>query len=151
MEDTDFDLLCKGLSPDEAKRILNEEMKAETTKALPQATLDGAWKRLEITYDPVSASLLKSAEDAYRIGFLKEHPDLSRIYDLKLLNEVLREKGMVEIKCRRSAKRCWRRAIRGYGPRRRGRKIPIRISRLMGRRCIACPGWSICSASSRPA
>lgn len=84
--------------PDEAKKILNEEIKAETTKALPQATLDSAWKRLEITYDPVSASLLKSAEDAYHIGFLKEPPDLSRIYDLQLLNEVLREKGLAEIK-----------------------------------------------------
>lgn len=83
---------------DEAKRILNEEIKAETTKAIPQATLDSAWKRLEITYDPVSASLLKSAEDAYRVGFLKEKPDLSRIYDLKLLNDVLREKGLAEIK-----------------------------------------------------
>jgi NitT/TauT family transport system substrate-binding protein len=84
--------------PDEAKRILNEEMKAETTRALPTATLDSAWKRLEITYDPVSASLLKSAEDAHRIGFLKEHPDLSHIYDLKLLNEVLRENGLAEVK-----------------------------------------------------
>jgi len=84
--------------PDEAKRILNEEIKAETTKAIPQATLDSAWKRLEITYDPVSASLLKSAEDAYRIGFVKEKPDLSRIYDLRLLNDVLRDKGLTEIK-----------------------------------------------------
>ncbi len=84
--------------PDEAKKILNEEIKAETTRALPQATLDSAWKRLEITYDPVRVSLLKSAEDAHRIGFLKEPPDLSRIYDLKLLNEVLREKGLAEIK-----------------------------------------------------
>jgi NitT/TauT family transport system substrate-binding protein len=84
--------------PDEAKRILNEEIAAETTKALPQATLDSAWKRLEITYDPVSASLLKSAEDAHRVGFLKAKPDLSRIYDLKLLNEVLREKGLAEVK-----------------------------------------------------
>jgi NitT/TauT family transport system substrate-binding protein len=83
---------------DEAKRILNEEIKAETTKAIPQATLDSAWKRLEITYDPVSASLLKSAEDAYRIGFVKEKPDLSRIYELKLLNDILREKGLAEIK-----------------------------------------------------
>jgi len=84
--------------PDEAKRILNEEIKAETTKAIPQTTLDSAWKRLEITYDPVSASLLKSAEDAYRIGFVKEKPDLSRIYELTLLNDVLREKGLAEIK-----------------------------------------------------
>ena len=84
--------------PEEAKKILNEEIAAETTKALPQATLDSAWKHLEITYDPVSASLMKSAEDAYNIGFLKNRPDLSRIYDLRLLNEVLRQKGLPEVK-----------------------------------------------------
>ena len=84
--------------PYEAKRILNDEIKVETTKALPQATLDSAWKRLEITYDPISASLLKSAEDAYRIGFLKAKPDLSRIYDLKFLNDVLHNKGLADIK-----------------------------------------------------
>jgi NitT/TauT family transport system substrate-binding protein len=84
--------------PDEAKRVLNAEMKAETTKSLPQETLNSAWNRLEITHDPIRTSLLKSAEDAYRIGFLKEKPDLSRIYHLKLLNEVLREKGLDEVK-----------------------------------------------------
>ena len=83
---------------DEAKSTLNEEIKAETTKALPQPTLDHAWKRLELTHDPVRASLLKSAEDAHRIGFLKEKPDLSRIYDLKLLNEALREKHLPEVR-----------------------------------------------------
>ena len=83
--------------PDEAKRILNDEIKAETTKALPPSTLDGAWKRLELTHDPVRASLLKSAGDAHRIGFLRDKPDLSRIYDLRLLNEVLREKGLAEL------------------------------------------------------
>jgi NitT/TauT family transport system substrate-binding protein len=83
--------------PDEAKKILNEEMKAETTKALPPQTLDEAWKRLELTHDPIRASLLKSADDAHRIGFIKDKPDLSRIYDLKLLNEVLKEKNLPEV------------------------------------------------------
>jgi NitT/TauT family transport system substrate-binding protein len=83
--------------PDEAKKLLNEEIQAETTRALPAAVLDRAWGRLALTHDPVRASLLKSAEDAYRIGFLKEKPDLSRIYDLKLLNEVLRDKQLPEI------------------------------------------------------
>jgi NitT/TauT family transport system substrate-binding protein len=82
---------------DEAKKLLNEEIKAETTKALPQQTLDSAWKRLEIIHDPVKASLLKSAEDAHRIGFIRQKPDLSRIYELKLLNEVLREKRLKEV------------------------------------------------------
>jgi NitT/TauT family transport system substrate-binding protein len=83
---------------DEAKRLLNDELKAETTRALPQETLDRSWKRLELTHDPVTASLFKSAADAHRIGFLKQKPDLSRIYELKLLNEVLKEKGASEVK-----------------------------------------------------
>ena len=83
---------------DEAKRILNDELKAETTRALPQETLDRAWKRLEVTHDPISASLVKSAQDAHAIGFIKQKPDLSKIYDLNLLNEVLKEKGLPAVK-----------------------------------------------------
>ena len=83
---------------DQAKQLFNEEIKIETTKALPQITLDTAWPRLEFTYDPIRASLFKAAEDAHRIGFIKEEPDLSRIYDLKLLNEVLREKQLPEVR-----------------------------------------------------
>ena len=85
-------------NPAEAKKILNEELKAETTKALPQPILDRAWQRLELTHDPVRGSLLKSAADAHRIGFIKQEPDLARIYDLKLLNEVLREKKLPEVR-----------------------------------------------------
>jgi len=84
--------------PDEAKKILNDEIKAETTRALARETLDSAWKRIDVTFDPVGKSLKKSAEDAYRVGFLKEKPDLSRIYELKLLNEVLREKQLPELR-----------------------------------------------------
>lgn len=85
-------------NPDEAKRILNEEIKAETTRALPAATLDRAWANLELTWDPVSASLLESAEAAHTVGFLRQKPDLSRIYDLKLLNEVLQTKNLKEVR-----------------------------------------------------
>jgi NitT/TauT family transport system substrate-binding protein len=85
-------------NPVEAQKILNDEIKTETTQALPPEILESAWKRLEITHDPISASLLKSAEDAHRIGFLKQKPDLSRIYDLRLLNEILREKGLAEVR-----------------------------------------------------
>jgi NitT/TauT family transport system substrate-binding protein len=85
-------------NPAEAKRWLNDEIKAETTKALPAATLDGAWQRLQLTHDPVRASLLKSASDAHAVGFLRVKPDLSRIYELNLLNEVLRAKGLPEVK-----------------------------------------------------
>ena len=64
---------------------------------LAPATLDAAWRRLELTVDPVRASLVKSAEDAHRIGFIKEKPDLSRIYELGPLNDVLRANGRPEV------------------------------------------------------
>jgi NitT/TauT family transport system substrate-binding protein len=86
------------VNPDEAKRLLNAELKAETSKSLKPEILDSAWRRIDITDDPMSASLMKSAADAQSVGFLRETPDLSRIYDLKLLNEVLREKNLPEVK-----------------------------------------------------
>ncbi|HWP93885.1 MAG TPA: ABC transporter substrate-binding protein [Thermodesulfobacteriota bacterium] len=86
-------------NPVEAKTLLNEEIKRETGKAIPQNVLDESLKRLDITYDPIASSLFKSAKSAYELGFLgSEQPDLSNIYDLTLLNEVLAEKGLQPVK-----------------------------------------------------
>ena len=53
---------------------------------------------MEVTYDPVKSSFYKSADDAYDLGFLGDKkPDLSNIFDLKLLNEVLEEKNLARI------------------------------------------------------
>ena len=42
--------------------------------------------------------MIESANDVFDIGFLgKMRPDLSGIYDLKLLNEVLKDKGLQTI------------------------------------------------------
>jgi len=85
-------------NPDQAKQLANDEIKRLTGKALPKEVIDGAWSRMRITYDPISTSLFKSAEDAYTVGFLKEKPHLVGIYDLTLLNEVLREEGLPGVK-----------------------------------------------------
>lgn len=78
----------------EAKRVLNEEIKRETLKALPGTVIDDAFSRLTVTYDPVRSSLLTSAQWAFEAGLLgRTRPDLSRLYDLSVLNEVLKEKG----------------------------------------------------------
>ncbi len=82
-----------GHSP-EAKKILNQQIQKETGKALAPAVLDEAFGRLQITYDPLRSSLLTSAKSAFEAGFLgKQLPDLSSLYDLGLLNQVLKEKG----------------------------------------------------------
>ncbi len=78
----------------EAKKLLNQQIQKETGKALGAALLDEAFTRIEVTYDPLRDTLLTSAHAAFDSGFLgKQMPDLSRLYDLSLLNQVLAEKG----------------------------------------------------------
>ena len=79
--------------PAEAKQIVNQQIHKDTGKALPAKVLDESFSRLQATYDPIRRSLLTSAQQAYDAGFLgRERPDLSGLYDLALLNEVLLEK-----------------------------------------------------------
>ena len=78
----------------EAKKILNDQIQKETGKALRQSVLDEAFSRLQVTYDPLSSSLMSAAKAAFEAGFMgKEMPDLKNIYDLTILNEVLAAKG----------------------------------------------------------
>jgi NitT/TauT family transport system substrate-binding protein len=78
----------------EAKNILNEQIQKETGKALSRAVLDEAFGRLQVTYDPLSSSLMTAARAAFDAGFMgKEMPDLKGIYDLTILNEVLAGEG----------------------------------------------------------
>jgi NitT/TauT family transport system substrate-binding protein len=78
----------------QGRKILNQQIQKETGKALPPAVVDEAFTRIEVTYDPIRNSLLTGAQSAFDAGFLgRSMPDLSGLYDLSLLNEVLTEKG----------------------------------------------------------
>jgi NitT/TauT family transport system substrate-binding protein len=82
---------------EEAIKAFNFELKKLTGHTINEDELQQAWPRIEFTYDPLKVSLFKSANDAYNLGFLakgKERPDLSGIYDLTILNEVLKDKGL---------------------------------------------------------
>ena len=82
-----------GKNPTPAKQMMNQELQKETGKALSQEVLNDACSRILVTYDPIHSSLLKSTQQAFDEGFLgRTQPDLSGIYDLTLLNEVLQEK-----------------------------------------------------------
>lgn len=81
-------------NPEEAQRLANQEIERLTGQALSPEVLAGAWSRMRVTYDPLPATLLASAESAYEAGFLDERPDLSGLYDLTLLNRVLEEQGL---------------------------------------------------------
>jgi NitT/TauT family transport system substrate-binding protein len=75
-----------------AATILNEELKKETGKALPEKVVQQAMERVEFTWDPIGSSLKSGANAAFEVGIVKTKPDLTGIYSLKILNDVLKEK-----------------------------------------------------------
>ena len=78
--------------PAEAQALVNEGIKDVTQKGLPDAVLAAAWPNLTFTVDPIASSLATSAAEATELGLL-EKTDLTGIYDLTLLNEVLEAAG----------------------------------------------------------
>jgi NitT/TauT family transport system substrate-binding protein len=82
----------------QAKLLLNQQIERETGKALSKDVLEDAFSHLQVTYDPLRTSLMSAGKSAFDAGFLgRQMPDLSGMYDLSLLNQVLAEKGKRQI------------------------------------------------------
>lgn len=75
-------------NPDQAKIIVNEQIKAMTQKALAKDVLDEAFKRLIITNDPEQDAILEFVDISVKSGTLKTKPDTSKLFNLKLLNKI---------------------------------------------------------------
>jgi NitT/TauT family transport system substrate-binding protein len=87
-----------NINKDSAIGAFNEQVEKLTGKAIPSDELQEAFSRTDFTYDPIKDSLYKSAENAFDLGFLgNQKPDLSNIFDLKILNQVLEEKKLPAI------------------------------------------------------
>ncbi|MEU0395446.1 aliphatic sulfonate ABC transporter substrate-binding protein [Streptomyces sp. NPDC006208] len=79
-------------NPDKAKASVNSRLKADSGKELPAEVLDPAFKNVEIINDPLASTLRDEADHAVKAGLL-EDPLLEGIYDLTLLNKVLKAEG----------------------------------------------------------
>ncbi|MFG3504917.1 aliphatic sulfonate ABC transporter substrate-binding protein [Streptomyces sp. NPDC047821] len=79
-------------NPAKAKESVNAALKKETGKPLSAKVIDAAWPSITVTDDPLAATLQAQADHAVDAGLLKE-PELSGIYDLTLLNKVLKAAG----------------------------------------------------------
>jgi len=85
-------------NPTSAKSIINSEIKRNTGKGFPTKEVDQAFANVNVTYDPLAATLVQSADRAYSLGFLgSSKPGLSGIYDLGPLNQVLTSKGLATV------------------------------------------------------
>lgn len=81
-------------------KLFNQALKNITGNTIRQDELSDAWSRLKFTYDPIKSSLLQSANSAYDLGFLakgKERPNLSGLYDLTILNNILKQRSLQKI------------------------------------------------------
>ncbi|HJR47395.1 MAG TPA: ABC transporter substrate-binding protein [Nitrososphaeraceae archaeon] len=79
----------------QAITAFNGALKKITGKTIPDDEIRDALTRLEFTYDPIKESLLKMADNAYELGYLGDERsklDLSTIFDLTILGDILDEK-----------------------------------------------------------
>lgn len=82
--------------PAAAAQTVNAAIQKLTQKPLKPEVLDSAFKNITFTNDPIASSLTGSAEHAIKVGLLQP-VDLTGIYDLKPLNDVLATTGQQAI------------------------------------------------------
>ncbi|MEY9895277.1 NitT/TauT family transport system substrate-binding protein [Catenulispora sp. MAP5-51] len=82
--------------PADAQKLVNDQLKALTGKALSAAEIQRAFSEQTATDDPLAASLQTSMDHAVSTGLLKT-TDLHGIFDLTLLNTELAKNGLAAV------------------------------------------------------
>jgi NitT/TauT family transport system substrate-binding protein len=82
--------------PNAAQAAANAQLQTLTGKSLPAKVLSSAFANLTFTADPVASSLTKQASDAESVGLLS-NAKTSGIFDLTILNNVLKAKGQPQV------------------------------------------------------
>jgi NitT/TauT family transport system substrate-binding protein len=83
--------------PRRAQDLVAQGIENATGSAISPDLVAAAFENLTFTNDPIAASLRKSAKNAEAVGLL-ESVDLDGIYDLSLLNKVLKEENQPPVK-----------------------------------------------------
>jgi sulfonate transport system substrate-binding protein len=80
-------------SPADAEPVVASGIQRASGKAIAPNLVTASFKNIDFTLNPVPSSLLTGAKNAEALGLLDPVSNLKGIYDLKLLNEVLKERG----------------------------------------------------------
>jgi len=83
-------------NPTQAQADANAELASYTGKPLKASLVAASFKEITFTNDPAAASLKTAADQAVSLGLLKP-VDLTGIYDLGPLNQVLAEIGQAQV------------------------------------------------------
>ncbi|MFC9972810.1 ABC transporter substrate-binding protein [Spirillospora sp. NPDC127200] len=79
-----------------AAKVANDQLNALTGKPLKPEVLESTFDNVEFTNDPIASSLTGGAEHAQDVGLL-EPVDLKGIYDLTVLNSILKAGGKAQV------------------------------------------------------
>jgi len=77
--------------------IVNGEISNLTTVHLNETIVDAAFMNLNLTYDPIGSSLATYLRWAQDLGFISKTVNANSLYDLSLLNEILKERGLPSV------------------------------------------------------
>ncbi|WUD72555.1 ABC transporter substrate-binding protein [Streptomyces sp. NBC_00510] len=83
-------------NPDKAKADANAQLEKLSGKPLPADVIDPAWQSIQVIDDPLASTLQTEADHAVTAGLL-EKPSLKGIYDLTILNKILKGEGKAGI------------------------------------------------------
>jgi NitT/TauT family transport system substrate-binding protein len=84
------DLLAKN--PTRAEQLVGQGIQHATGKGLSASLIAASFQSMTFTNDPIASSLQTSARHAKQLGLLKS-TNLRGLYDLRLVNQVLKAKG----------------------------------------------------------
>ncbi|MCU1459593.1 MAG: sulfonate transporter substrate-binding protein [Actinomycetia bacterium] len=84
-------------NPVKAQALVGQGITKLTGKPLSASLIASSFKTLQFTNDPISSSLRADTKNAEQLGLLSK-VDLKGIYDLKLLNQVLKAQGKPAVK-----------------------------------------------------
>ncbi len=82
---------------EEAISLFNNEITKILRVGFDEGDLTMSLTRMQFTYDPLEETVVEVADQAYGLGFLDEEPDLSEMFDMRALDEVLAEKGLAAV------------------------------------------------------
>ncbi len=84
-------------NPIPAQKQLNEQLAQVSGKALSQPVMSRAMRSLTLGWDPHAETATRLAQDALSAGTSPRRPDLTGLYDLRLLNQVLLAAGQPRV------------------------------------------------------
>jgi len=86
-----------GEHREEVVMLFNDEVAKILRTEFNEQDLAISLTRMEFTFDPLEETVVETADQAYDLGFLDGEPDLSEMFDLRILDEVLAEKGLAAV------------------------------------------------------